>query len=66
VAAARAEPGVQRAGLAGPERVGGGGPTINVTVNGWVGNDQDLARRLQEALIRQGRWGGAPLFDGYA
>jgi hypothetical protein len=34
---------------------GGGGGVINITVNGWVGNDQDIAARIQQELIRTGR-----------
>jgi hypothetical protein len=38
-------------GTGGPERVGGGGGmTVNVTVNGWVGNDSALARKIRDAL----------------
>lgn len=38
-----------------PALGGGGGATINVTVNGWVGNDQDIADRIRTLLIRDGR-----------
>ena len=47
-------------GEAGPEAViplrrGGMGGVINITVNGWVGNDQDIAARIQQELLRYGR-----------
>lgn len=42
--------------LPSPASAGGGGQTVvNVTVNGWVGNDQQLAARLQRELIGIGR-----------
>lgn len=34
---------------------GGGSTVVNVTVNGWVGNDQQLASRLRQELIKIGR-----------
>lgn len=33
----------------------GGGSTINVTVNGWVGNDQQIAERVHRELVRYGK-----------
>ena len=33
----------------------GGGGSISVTVNGWVGNDQDIAEKIRNVLIRTGR-----------
>lgn len=32
-----------------------GGQNINVYVNGWVGNDQQIAARIQKELIKTGR-----------
>lgn len=37
---------------------GGGGATINVTVNGWVGNDQQIAARVRQELVLLQRRGG--------
>jgi len=31
---------------------GGARPTINVTVNGWVGNDQQIAARVRDELVK--------------
>jgi len=48
-------------GERGPEAVvplgRNGGPSVNVTVNGWVGNDQDLARKLSVELSKMARRG---------
>lgn len=33
----------------------GGGTVVNLTVNGWVGNDQDIAERVRQELVRYGR-----------
>jgi hypothetical protein len=30
----------------------GGGMTVNLTVNGWVGNDQEIAERVRRELLR--------------
>ncbi|MGH2596147.1 MAG: hypothetical protein ACRDH7_09310 [Actinomycetota bacterium] len=50
-------------GESGPEAVvplgHGIGTTINVTVNGWVGNDQALAKRLRNELVGIGRTNGS-------
>jgi hypothetical protein len=37
-------------GTGAPERVGGHAMVVNVTVNGWVGNDSALARKIRDAL----------------
>ena len=50
-------------GEAGPEAViplsrlsgGGGSGDVYVNVYGWVGNDQDIAEKIRNALIRTGR-----------
>lgn len=49
-------------GEAGPEAVvplhggaGAGGMVVNVTVNGWVGSDQQIANRIRDAFIRTQR-----------
>ena len=41
-------------------QIGGGGGNANVTVNmnGWVGNDQDIAARVRNELLRVGRNNG--------
>lgn len=50
-------------GEAGPEAVvplnrrQSVGPTINVTVNGWVGNDQDIAEKIRTIFIKKRRLG---------
>jgi TP901 family phage tail tape measure protein len=45
-----------------PPTGGGGGsgnkPHITVNVNGWVGNDQDIAARVRNELLRVGRNNG--------
>ena len=40
------------AGVVGPGGGGAGGRVINVTINGWVGNDQQIARRVLEEIRR--------------
>ena len=35
----------------------GSGSTVNITVNGWVGNDQDIAARLDEEMRRSSQRG---------
>jgi TP901 family phage tail tape measure protein len=42
------------------------GPTINVTVNGVVGDAEDVARKIQSALIRIGRRNGPGILGGFA
>lgn len=37
-----------------PQRTG---PVVNVTVNGWVGNDQDIAQRIRAIFIKKVRMG---------
>ena len=45
-------------GEAGPEAIiplsqgGMGGTTYNITVNGWVGNDQQIAAKLRQELLK--------------
>jgi hypothetical protein len=45
---------------------GGGDTTIHVTVNGWVGNDQQIAARIRTELIRTGRRSGGNVLGGLA
>lgn len=45
---------------------GRGGGDIYVTVNGWVGNDQQIADRVRNALMQKGRRNGGNLFGGLA
>jgi hypothetical protein len=58
-------------GEAGPEAVvpldqgGGLGMTLNITVNGWVGNDRALARRIRDELVSLGR-SEPNIFAGFA
>ena len=49
--------GAAGAGTARPAGGGGGvgGLTVNLTVNGWVGNDQALAIRTRDELLRMAR-----------
>jgi phage-related minor tail protein len=50
-------------GESGPEAViplrrgswAGGGVTVNVTVNGWVGSSQELAGKVRDELVALGR-----------
>lgn len=42
----------QSGGIVPNSRMGGG---ISIVVNGWVGNDQDIAARIQQELVRYGR-----------
>lgn len=68
------KPSIIGVGEAGPEAVvplsrggllGGGAPVVNVTVNGWVGSDQDLARKLRDSLVKLGRH-EPNIFGGFA
>lgn len=45
---------------------GGGAPMVNVTVNGYVGDEQQLASRIRTALVGLGRIDGGGLLGGYA
>jgi phage-related protein len=45
---------------------GGGGTTINITVNGWVGSDQQIAEKLRNELIRLGRNTTGGVLGGFA
>jgi hypothetical protein len=40
-----------------------GGDTINITVNGWVGNDQDIVQKFREELIDIKRSNGTSGID---
>lgn len=55
-------------GERGPEAVvplgAGGMPSVNVTINGWVGNDQEIAERVRSELIKIGRRNSNNLFGG--
>jgi hypothetical protein len=44
---------------------GGGGPVVHVTVNGWVGSDQDIAGRIRRELLRTG-FQNSDIFGGRA
>lgn len=46
--------------LAAMQGGGGGGDTYNVTVNGFVGNEIELARQMQEATAKARRMGVIP------
>jgi hypothetical protein len=48
------------------EYVSKGAGDVYLTVNGWVGNDQQLAERLREALIKIGRRNGGNALGGFA
>jgi hypothetical protein len=39
---------------------------VYVTVNGWVGNDQDIAERVRNELIRMGRRTAGGALGGFA
>jgi hypothetical protein len=43
-----------------------GGGNVYVTVNGWVGNDQDIAERIRNELIRKGRRTDGGVLGGFA
>ncbi len=61
-------------GESGPEAViplnrlsgQGGNQTINVTINGWVGNDQDIAEKIRQIVILQGQRNAGTAFAGFA
>ncbi len=44
---------------------GGGGVNVTVNVNGFVGNDQEIALRVRDALVRYSRGNGS-IFGGAA
>lgn len=52
-------PSTTTGGFHGPvERIIGAGrvAAVNVTVNGWVGNDQQIAERVRAELLKMQRW----------
>lgn len=39
---------------------------VNVTINGWVGNDQDIAEKIRQIVILQGQRNAGTAFAGFA
>jgi len=57
---------VAAAPIATPTVAAGGGGTVNITVNGWVGTDQQIAEKLRNELIRIGRNTSGGALGGFA